>query len=181
MNRLFAAASLCIALTLPTLAQQADDTPASREDIQTYFETVHSRDSINKLMDQMSITMRKLIHDQYLKNKDKLPENYEEQAGKQVEGMYKSMPVDDMLQAMIPVYQKHFSKGDINSLLSFYSSPTGQKLLRDMPAITAEAMEAMTPTLTRYMDEMQDKLQQETREMIRDSERKADPATSPKN
>ncbi|MGA2002550.1 MAG: DUF2059 domain-containing protein [Terriglobales bacterium] len=179
MRPFLTAAILCLTITLPGLAQQADATPASRADIQTYFETVHSRDSINKMMDSMAVTMRKLIHDQYLKNKDKLPENYEEQVSKQIEDTYKSMPVDEMLQAMIPIYQKHFTKGDIYSLLAFYSSPTGQKLLRDMPAITAEAMDAMTPTLTRYMDDMQEKLQRETQEMIKESEKKTEPA--PKN
>ena len=173
MRRIFLAAILCFSFSLAALAQQADDTPASREDIQTYFETVHSRDTMNKMMDAMMKSIHQLTHDQYLKNKDKLPEDFEQRMTKQMDDMMKNMPLNEMMQATIPAYQKHFTKGDVNALLAFYSSPTGQKLLRDLPSIMSESMDAMMPIMSRYMDEMQNKLQQETDEMIKQSERKS--------
>ena len=48
-----------------------------------------------------------------------------------------------MLDDMIPVYQKHLTKSDVDEMIKFYSTPTGQKFLREMPAMTAEGMEAM--------------------------------------
>jgi hypothetical protein len=35
----------------------------------------------------------------------------------------------------------------------FYSTATGQKILREMPAMTAEGIAAMQPRLTRMIDE----------------------------
>lgn len=36
-----------------------------------------------------------------------------------------------MTEAMVTVYQKHFTKSDVEALIGFYSSPTGQKMLRE--------------------------------------------------
>ena len=176
MRRFFLVAILCFSFTLAAFAQQNDDTPASREDIQIYFETMNSRDSMNKMMDAMLKSIHQMAHDQYLKNKDKLPEDFEQRMTKQMDDMMKNMPLDEMMQAMIPVYQKHLTKGDVYALIAFYNSPTGHKMLRDLPAILSESMDAMMPTMTRYMDEMQKKLQQETEEMIKQAEEKSKPA-----
>jgi hypothetical protein len=81
--------------------------------------------------------------------------------------MMKDMPFDEMMQAMVPTYQKHFTKGDIDALVAFYTSPTGQKLLRETPAITGEAMTAMMPILRQHMDAMSRRLQQQTDEMMK--------------
>jgi hypothetical protein len=66
---------------------------------------------------------------------------------------------------MVPVYQKHFTKGDINNLITFYSSPTGQKVLEEMPAIAGESMAAMMPIMRKYMEESKERVEQEVEEM----------------
>src|SRR5208283_4322297 len=131
---------------------------------------------MKKIIDAMLQPMHQMFHEQYLKDKDKLPADFEERMTKQMDDLIKNMPMDEMVQSMIPAYQKHFTKGDINALLAFYSSPTGQKMLRDMPAITAESMSAMMPVMNRYMEDVQKKLQQEADEMAKGSEKKAEPA-----
>jgi hypothetical protein len=89
----------------------------------------------------------------------------------------KSFPWDEMLQSMVPVYQKHLTKGDIDALVAFHSAPTGQKLLREMPAITAEAMETMMPILRKQLDAMNDRIQEQVAQMLKDS--KAKPGEKP--
>jgi len=44
------------------------------------------------------------------------------------EGLFKDLPVDEMVDAMVPIYQKHLTKEDLDGILAFYSSPVGQKL-----------------------------------------------------
>jgi len=53
--------------------------------------------------------------------------------------MFSDYPVEDVLRDMVPVYQSHFSESDLDQILAFYSSPIGQKVLKEMPAMTAEA------------------------------------------
>jgi hypothetical protein len=174
---LLIATTLFLAFSLAAVAQEADQSPASKADIQTYFETVHSHDQVKKIMDAMLRPMHQMIHERYLKDKDKLPADFEERMTKQIDDMLKNMPMDEMMQATIPVYQKHFTKGDINALLAFYSSPTGQKLLLDMPNITAESMSAMMPILSRYIEDIQRKLQADADQMVQESEKKSEPAS----
>jgi len=89
--------------------------------------------------------------------------------------MFRDMPWDDMMQAMVPSYQKHLSKGNINDLVAFYSSPTGQKLQREMPAMMAEAMQSMMPILRNYVDKVQGRIQEETAQMLKESKKEKRP------
>jgi hypothetical protein len=45
-----------------------------------------------------------------------------------MDNMTKQIPYDEMMPATGPAYQKHFTKGDMDALVAFYSVPTGQKL-----------------------------------------------------
>ena len=72
---------------------------------------------------------------------------------------------------MAPVYQKHLTKGDIDNLVAFYSSPTGAKLLREMPSIVAESMQSAMPIMTKYMETVKQTLLKETDVMIARSQK----------
>ncbi len=176
MKRLLIAAILCLAFSFTAYAQESDPTPASREDIQTYFEVVHSHDQMKRTMEAMLGPMHQMVHGQFLKMRDKVPADFEERMNKIMDDMLKNMPMDEISQAMIPAYQKHFTKGDINVMLAFYSSPTGQKLLRELPAIAAEGMSSAMPIMQRHIDEMQDKIQKEIDGMMQESEKASEPA-----
>lgn len=177
MRRFLLAMILCFTFSLGALAQPTDETPATKEDIQKYFDVVHSREMASKTMEAMLKPLHQMIHGDYIKDKDKLPEDYEERMTKRMDDMLRNIPFDEMMQAMIPAYQKHFTKGDIDALLAFYSSPTGQKLLRELPAIMAESMQSMMPVMRKYIEGMQDQLKQETAELIKQSETKSGQVT----
>jgi hypothetical protein len=152
--------------------QDAADSPATKEDVQRYLEVMQSREMMTKMIDAMMKPMHQMMHEQYEKDKDKLPADFEARMNKVLDNYMKNFPWDDVLQAMVPVYQKHFTKGDINHLVAFYSSATGQKVLRELPAISAEAMQSMMPILRQKMDVMTKDVQQQVAEMIQKSEAK---------
>ena len=68
-------------------------------------------------------------------------------------------PVDEMLDLMIPVYQKYLTKVEADALVEFYSSAVGQSVLTKMPAISVEAMQRTQPMLVKYMTNTMDDLQ----------------------
>jgi hypothetical protein len=82
--------------------------------------------------------------------------------------------VSDIINDMVPVYQNHLSKTDVAEMIKFYSTPTGQKILREMPAMTAEGMQAMQPRLRKQMDQISREIDQ----MVKDE--KAKSAQTPK-
>ena len=116
--------------------------------------------------------MHKMVHEDYLKNKNKLPPDFEARMNRMMDDMLKDMPFDEMMQAMVPTYQKHFTKGELNALTAFYGSPTGQKILREMPSIMAEGMESMMPIMRRNMERITQRMHQETAEMLKQSDQK---------
>jgi uncharacterized protein len=162
---------LCLVFTFNGLAQ--DDAPATKEDVEKYLQVMHSHDMMQNMLDAMSKPMQQMIHDRYLKDKDKLPPDFESRMNKMTSDMLKGVPFDQMMDAMVPTYQKHFTRGDINALLVFYSSPVGQKLLRELPAITAESMQSMLPILRQHMDEVNQRIQQDVADMIKETQTKA--------
>jgi hypothetical protein len=97
-----------------------------------------------------------------------------------MDDMIQGMPVDEMTQAMIPAYQKHFTKGDIEAMNGFYSSPVGQKVLQELPTVTQEGMQAMMPMLSEYLAIWKVRMQQEFKSTQK-STAAAAPDSSPKN
>jgi hypothetical protein len=169
-------------LTLACSAQNStDDTPATREDVQRYLQIVQSREMAKKMFAVMAQAARQMEHEQYLKHKDELPADYETKMNARVDEMFGNMPWDEMLQAMVPAYQRHFTKGDIDNLVAFYSSPTGAKLLRETPAMMAEAMQGMMPIVTRYTETVKDQLQKETDDMIAQAKKQTNAPAPAKN
>lgn len=49
---------------------------------------------------------------------------------------------EQLLTAMIPAYQHHFSADEVEGLIKFYKSSLGQKLVAQMPATMAEAAQS---------------------------------------
>jgi uncharacterized protein len=140
---------------------------------------MHSREMMTKMMEAMSKPMHQMMHEQFLKDKDKLPPDFEQRMNKMMDGYMKNLPVEEMLQAMVPAYQKHLTKGDIDALVVFYSSPTGQKLIQELPAISAEAMQSMMPLMRKQIDTMTSHMQQEVAQMIEASKAKPSQDSKP--
>jgi uncharacterized protein len=178
MKRFMIVMAACLAFAGAGTAQQAPaDAPATKEDIQKYLEVMHSRDMMAKMVEAMSKPMHQMMHEEYLKDKDKLPPDFEARMNKIMDDYMKDLPFDEMLQAMVPAYQKHLTKGDVDNLVVFYASPTGQKLIRELPAISAEAMQAVMPIIRQRMDAMSERVQQQMAQMVKESKNK--PADKP--
>jgi uncharacterized protein len=153
-------ACLSLALVRPCLAQTADTDPATKDDIILYLQTMHTHDLIHRVMEVQSKTMQQAVHDQLAKQKE-LPADFEPRMNKMMDEMYKSLPWDDMMQAMIPAYQNHFTHGDIMAMNAFYSSPVGQKVLEELPAVMQEGMQQIMPLLSKWVDQWKGRMQQE--------------------
>jgi uncharacterized protein len=150
----------CIVVSLPVFAQNADD-PASKDDVMLYLRSMRSHDLMQKMMEVQAQSMRQMLHDMILKEKGSVPADFDEQFKKFMGDMIKGMPADEIVQAMVPAYQAHFTHGDIEAMNTFYSSPVGQKVLHELPAVTQEGMQAAMPILMKYLSDWQEKMKHE--------------------
>jgi uncharacterized protein len=181
VNRFLIAAILCVGLSLNGLAQTASDAPASKEDVERYFQAVHSHDMMQKMLGAMSQPIHQMAHEQCAKDKDKLPADCEARLNKFMDNMTKQIPYDEMMQATVPAYQKHFTKGDMDALVAFYSAPTGQKVLQELPSVMAESMESMMPIMRKSIDRMTQSVEDEVAQMRKDSSNKTPDAPAAQN
>jgi uncharacterized protein len=175
MKRLLLTLAICLIFVKTGAAQQsASDAPATKEDVQKYLDVMHSREMMAQMVEAMSKPMHQMIHDRYVKDKDKLPTDFEARMNKMMDDTMKAFPWDEMMESMVPVYQKHLTKGDLDALTGFYGSPTGQKILRELPTITAEAMQSMMPMMQKQMKTMTERVQEQVAQMLKESKVKPD-------
>ena len=91
----------------------------------------------------------------------------------------KDLPVDGMLEDMVPVYQKHLSKSDVGSDKRFLFLAHRTETMKEMPAMTAESMQAAGPRMQAMMDKMMDR-ERQMAEGDRKKQKAAKPATDKK-
>jgi hypothetical protein len=153
----------------PLRAQLPADTPATHDDVVGLFNLMHVREQIEPAMVMIARQQRAIIYENLKRQNPHIsPENLAK-LDQFTADIMKDLPVDGMLDDMIPVYQRHLSKSDVEAMTAFYSSPTGQKLLREMPAMTAESMQAASPRIQALMD----KVMERARAMAKDDEQKS--------
>jgi hypothetical protein len=139
-------------------ADAASTAPATREDILRLFKVMRLHEQMQTTMQLIMAQQQKMMRETI---KQRVPEITDDQLAK-IEATskeaVKDLPLDGMLDDSIPVYQKHLTKGDVDAMSRFYSTPTGQKLLREQPAIAGESMQAMSPRMQKAMGEMMDRI-----------------------
>jgi hypothetical protein len=158
-------------------ASSTTDTPAAKEDIQHLFEVMQIHQQMRQVMDTMMKQQSTMIHETLKRRYPQTSAERIARADRLIEETMKDMPMDAMLDDMIPIYQRHFSKTDIDAMSAFYASPTGQKVMREMPALTSESMQASYARMQKQMDAMMKRAEQIVKE---DPEKqKSAPATPP--
>ena len=134
----------------------ANSEPASRQDVENLF-------AMLKLDRMMQVTMTSAAEQM----KNNLPELMkqqniqipQEQLDAMAEDIFRDYPMKEVLDSMVPVYQKHLTKADVGNILAFYQSPTGQKMLNEMPEMSKEAMQAANPVMKQWMVTMMQRMQ----------------------
>jgi uncharacterized protein len=54
----------------------------------------------------------------------------------------KDVRSDELITLIIPIYQRNLSEEDVQAALRFYRTPTGQRLVTALPAITQQSVQA---------------------------------------
>lgn len=142
----------CLPLFGEDQPQPASDVPATKEQIEKLFDIMDIRQQTRLTMDsmqqQMHVLTAETIHTRY-------PEITRAQMARLTQisdETLKDFPVDAMLEDMVPIYQKHLSQVDVDAMIVFYSSPTGKKLMQQLPQITQEAVQASYQRMQKQID-----------------------------
>lgn len=150
----------------------AANAPASRQDVLKLFNVMHIHDQMRSVMDSMTKQQSVLVHETMKKRYPQIAEERLEQFDAMMEESMKDFPVDAIIDDLVPVYQKHLTRTDVSAMNVFYSSPTGQKLLREMPAMTEESMQLSYGRMQKQMDAMTARMQKMIKEEEPDKKQK---------
>jgi len=148
---------LSLLLASQLLAQSPADVPASHQEIQDLFALMHVREQVGQVMEAIAIQQRTIIHDNLKRHTPRLTRQDLARLDQFTIDIMKDLPIDDTVEDMIPIYQRHLTKSDVEAMTTFYSSSTGQKLLREMPLMTVESMQAASPRIQALMDKVMER------------------------
>jgi len=141
-------------------AQQAPgDSPATKEDVEKLFVTMHVREQMHNMMEVMSKQSRQMAQEALRKRVPELSQRELDRIDEMTDRIQKGVDFDGMIDDMVPIYQRHLTKEDVAAMEAFYETPTGQKMLREQPEMTAEAMKAVEPRMEKMMGSMMDEVE----------------------
>ena|SRR5437764_3359380 len=150
-----------------TQQASSDNPAATKEDIERLFTTLHLREMMQNMMTTSMQQSKQIAHDTIKKKEPELTEEQLKRMDSLMDNFVKTLDLSGMLDDMVPVYQRHLTKQDVSAMLAFYDSPTGQKILREQPAMMAEAMQAMRPRMEKMMSDITDQAEKMAKEPSR--------------
>lgn len=123
----FAALVLALAVAGSSLAAEpAKVDPHKAQSIHTLLELT----GVVKVAQQMIGQ----IFDQFAKDAPSVPAEAWQKLRKKMNG-------DEMVELMIPIYDKYYTQEEVDGMIAFYRTPLGQKVISTMPAISQEGFQ----------------------------------------
>ncbi len=141
-----------------SFSQQPADQP-TREDLLKMFDVLRVRQQTESVLKTMVAQMKQQIEGDIEKRYPNLSPESKQKIDTMINDSVNLYPVTEMLEDLTPVYQKHLTKADVDSIVGFYSSPAGQHFLDQMPSMTQEAMQLMLAKLQTRSAEYAKKIQ----------------------
>lgn len=147
-----------------------------------------SSDQVRKLLallrvrDELQITldaMKQQVKDQAVQSfreriSDPTPEQLKS-VNYVVDDVFRDVSLDDLIQDLVPVYQRHLTRSDVHALIGFYSSPAGQKILREQPAMIKESMQVAGINQQKRMEALLAKLEVRMQQLVVEEQNKPAP------
>lgn len=156
----------------PAPAQKKTARPAvagekpTQEQVLKLLELLRVRESLQITLDAMKEQVRATAEQSLRENIPVPSADQIKQLNAIVDGVFKELVLDDLLQEVVPVYQKHLTRSDVEAVIAFYSSPAGKKILREQPAMIRESMQATRAGQQKKMELLLVKLDARMRELI---------------
>ena len=152
---------LGVSLAAVALAQGAGAEAASKEDILRFMDLMQLRARMDQLVAGMKQGMKVGAEAGFRQKIANPTPDQLEAIDKLVNSAWQDFPLDELIDAIVPIYQRHLTKADVGAIVAFYSSPVGQKLLREQPAMMAEGMQAGQEIMLRKIPELTGRLNTE--------------------
>jgi len=126
---------------------------ASPEQLKKLFEVIGIQKQMQSVMTSLASSMQQLMPASVQlseKQKADMTKLQTELFGKMMSPEF----ISSYLDMLVPVYQLHFTKSDVDQIIAFYSSPAGQKFVNEQPLIVQEIFPKMMPMMQQHMQDV---------------------------
>ena len=108
-----------------SFSNQVKAEPAKAETIQKILEASDATKMASMVLDQMIPLLKRQLSG--------APEDFWIQISQEFKGK-------ELMDMVVPVYQKHLTESDAQAIYKFYMTPAGQRLIKAQPLIVQETM-----------------------------------------
>jgi len=153
----------------------APDAP-THDQVMTLLDLLQVRKMMATMMDGMKQAMKQSAEKSF---RERVPDPTPKQLAAlhgMIDDAIGDMPLDEMVEAMVPIYRRHLSKSDVEEMIRFFGGPVGQKLLREQPQMMQEGMQAGIAVQERRMELIKIKIRERAQQMIEADEEKTGPS-----
>ncbi len=146
MKKLFTIAFVLIfaagAVLAQTTGNKQNTTTATS---QSKTQTTKSKTGVNKTADiktlltltksgELAVSMMQEMLNSYRQGLPQVPEEFWTKFAKKVK-------TEDLVEMLVPIYDRHLTHSEVTSLIEFFQSPVGKKLVSVQPEIMKESMQ----------------------------------------
>jgi uncharacterized protein len=150
----------------------AQDEPATREDVLHLFEVLRLRQQIELMVTAVKEQSKLLVQQTMEKEFPDRDPDFTAFMDRLMDELLGDIKVDSFLDDAVPIYQKHFTRADLQTLVAFYEGPVGRKFLDRTPAMMTEMMQVASQRQAQEMQAMMERVKQRVEEFLEEQERK---------
>jgi len=143
MKKVILAAVLCLSVFCNSYSQ------AKQESIKQLFHLMQTDSLIDKMFSSM---IPQILNQQQMQITDSVSRVAFNTKMRSMMLIVKEISTKLINEDMVVLYDKYFSQAEINDFISFYKTPSGQKMINMTPDIQKDLMTVM---MQKYMPEMQ--------------------------
>jgi len=146
----------------------ADDQPASREDVVRMLNAIGMQQQAERMqtvmLQQVKATLP-VADEEHLTPAQRA--RMQDITARMLADIMTAYPPSDAINDLVPIYQKHFTKRDVDAIAAFYQSPSGRKFVEKTPEIMGEFMAVLLPQMQAKIKPIIDKYQKEMEDATR--------------
>jgi hypothetical protein len=133
---------------------------ALTDEIKALFESMNVKQQFETVMTTMQGQMNNMITDMLKKQAPPPSPKAIAETRAMMDEESKIVNISELLDEMVPIYQKYLTRDEIASIRMFYESPPGKSLIAKSPVIGQEFMQQVMPKEMKKMQAEMERMQQ---------------------
>ncbi len=171
MKKLFTLLAVIYAFVTPVFPADNNDKDKEKRyaDIRKMMEASRATKMFDQMKDGIKANALKMIQNtetklEDLEMTDEVKKLYDEFAEKSIDRAMKLVNMEELINDMVPCYDKYVSNEDIKTITAFYETPAGKRFLDAAPKITMDYMAIMMDKMGGRMKQMQAEIEKSSKE-----------------